>query len=88
MKKRGFFVKAIWDENAGVFYSESDIVGLHIEAKTLDEFEEIMEEIMEENAADLVVANHIKPQEIEKSKIADLIPTVFWGRGDADMVSA
>ena len=84
MKKRGFFVKAIWDENAGVFYSESDIVGLHIEAKTLDEFEEIMEE----NAADLVVANHIKPQEIEKSKIADLIPTVFWGRGDADMVSA
>ena len=84
MKKRGFFVKAIWDENAGVFYSESDIVGLHIEAKTLEEFEEIMEE----NAADLVVANHIKPQEIEKSKIADLIPTVFWGRGDADMVSA
>ena len=84
MKKRGFFVKAIWDENAGVFYSESDIVGLHIEAKTLDEFVEIMEE----NAADLVVANHIKPQEIEISKIADLIPTVFWGRGDADMVPA
>ena len=84
MKKRGFFVKAIWDENAGVFYSESDIVGLHIEAKTLDEFAEIMEE----NVAELVVANHIKPQEIEKSKIADLIPTVFWGRGDADKIPA
>ena len=26
-----FFVKAVWDEEAKVFYSDSDIVGLHIE---------------------------------------------------------
>ncbi len=84
VSKRNYIVKAIWDEDAGVFYSESDIVGLHIEAKSLDEFEKIMHE----NAFDLVVANHIKPQELAKSKIADLIPTIFWERGANGMAAA
>ena len=37
-----FFVKAVWDEDKMVFYSDSDIVGLHIEAET---FGEIMVDI-------------------------------------------
>ena len=40
--KRTFSVKAIWDDEAQVFYAQSDIEGLHIEAASLDEFEEIM----------------------------------------------
>ena len=58
-KSQFFFIKAIWDELTGVFYSESDIVGLHIEANTMDEFQHIMAE----NAFDLVAATHIKPRE-------------------------
>lgn len=33
-----FFVQAVWDEEAGVYISHSDIDGLHVEAATLDEF--------------------------------------------------
>ena len=43
-----FLVKAVWDEEARVFYSDSDIVGLHIEAETLEEFREIMVDIAPE----------------------------------------
>jgi hypothetical protein len=49
-----FFVKAVWDPEAKVFYSQSDIVGLHIEADTIDEFEDIIFD----TAIDLIVANH------------------------------
>lgn len=52
--KRTFYVRAVWDEEAQVFYSESDISGLHIEAATLDEFEAVMSEFAEE----LIAANH------------------------------
>jgi len=82
--KRNFTIKAIWDEDAQIFVSESDIVGLHIEAKTLEEFARIMHE----NALDMVVANHIKPQELVKTTIADLIPTIFWEHEGRGMVAA
>lgn len=52
--KRTFFVKAVLDEEAHVFYAQSDIEGLHIEASSLDEFEAI---IIEE-APELIMANH------------------------------
>ena len=39
MVKRSFTVRALWDDQARIYYSESDIIGLHIEASTLDEFE-------------------------------------------------
>ena len=41
MDKRTFVVSSIWDAEAKVYYSESEIVGLHIEAATLDEFEAV-----------------------------------------------
>jgi len=49
-----FRVKAVWDAQAEVFYSESDIEGLHIEAATLDEFEAIMLDV----APELIMVNH------------------------------
>ena len=52
--KRTFTVKAIWDNEAQVFYAQSDIEGLHIEAASLDEFEEIMLDTMPE----LIMVNH------------------------------
>lgn len=52
MARRSFTVDAKWDDEAKVYYSESDIIGLHIEAETLEEFEQVM---MQE-APDLIVA--------------------------------
>ena len=54
MQKRSFFVRARWDAEAKVFYSESDIDGLHIEADTVEEFEPIMLQL----APELIAANH------------------------------
>lgn len=48
-----FFVKAVWDAEAGVFYSDSNIVGLHIEAETIEEFREITANL----APELILAN-------------------------------
>lgn len=52
--KRTFMVKAVWDEDAQVFYAESDIEGLHIEAADLDEFEELIVDA----APELITTNH------------------------------
>ena len=54
-QKRAFTVKAVWDEETRVFCSESDVQGLHIEAETIEEFEEIIRDVVGE----LIVANHI-----------------------------
>lgn len=52
--KRTFTVEAIWDNEAQVFYAQSDIEGLHIEATSLDEFEEILLD----TAPELIMVNH------------------------------
>lgn len=57
--KRTFFVAAQWDSEASVFYSDSDIDGLHIEASSLDEFESLVVEL----APELVVENHLRVDE-------------------------
>lgn len=54
MKLR-YFVTAIWDEEGQVYYSKSDIHGLHIEAETLDEFESLIVDL----APDLIIENHL-----------------------------
>jgi hypothetical protein len=54
MTERRFVVAAKWDADAGVYYSETDISGLHIEAETLDEFGEILREL----APEMIEANH------------------------------
>jgi hypothetical protein len=51
-------VRAVWDEDAGVFYSESDISGLHIEAETIEAFQDVLFEL----APELIIANHPGPR--------------------------
>jgi hypothetical protein len=46
-------VTAHWDEDAKVFYSESDLPGLCVEAATFDSFIEIVEDL----APDVIAAN-------------------------------
>jgi hypothetical protein len=76
MAKRSFTVRAIWDDEAGVYYAESDIVGLHIEARTVEEFEALIRDL----APDLIVANHISAPELATTPLAELIPTILWER--------
>lgn len=74
--QRSFFVKAVWDDEAKVYVSESDIIGLHIEAETVDEFEVIMRDV----ATDLLIANHISSDQLRSLPLRDLIPTIVWER--------
>ena len=54
MARENFIIYAKWDEKAKVFYSESNIIGLHIEADTLQEFEQILLR----EAPSLILTNH------------------------------
>ena len=40
--QRSFKVNAVWDEEEQLWLSESDIRGLHLEAKTLEEFYDLV----------------------------------------------
>lgn len=72
---RTFYIAAMWDDEAGVFVSDSDIQGLHIEAETLDEFERLMTE----HAPELAIQNHIMNQRnASKLSLRELVPTIFW----------
>jgi hypothetical protein len=84
MKKRTFKIRAVWDDEAKVFYAESDIEGLHIEAATIDEFEEVMMDV----AVELVVANHISAEDITEKSLRDLVPAILWQRPDENSVCA
>jgi Domain of unknown function (DUF1902) len=74
MLKRMFYLKALWDEDAKVFYSESDIEGLHIQSADIDLFEEIMFD----TAMDLIVANHISERDLADTPLTELIPAILW----------
>ena len=74
-----FRVRAVWDTQAGVFYAESDIEGLHIEAATLDEFESIMLDV----APELILVNHRNTTDLAEYPLKDLIPAIVWQRPDA-----
>jgi len=74
MKNRSFYVKAVWDEEAKVFYSESDIVGLHIEAEKIEEFEVIMMDL----APQMVMENHVSKKDLTQKSMLDLIPSIFF----------
>jgi hypothetical protein len=79
MKQRSFHVRAVWDAESGVYVCESDIVGLHIEAATVDEFEEAMMDV----APELIVANHMSAADIAGTPYKDLIPAIIWERPEA-----
>ncbi len=79
-----FYVKACWDPEARVYYSESDIRGLHIEAETLDEFEQVMLDC----AADLIVANHMQAADIFNRPLRESIPAILWQRPEPEAACA
>lgn len=72
-----YFVKAVWDEEAKVFYSDSDIVGLHIEAETLEEFRKVLVDI----APELILANHVTNDDLLTKSLRELVP-VIWSSTD------
>ena len=74
MPQRDFVVTAIWDDEAEVWVSESDISGLHIEAATLEEFQREVRE----HAAELIVENHYRDVDLSRETLSSLIPTIFY----------
>ena len=84
MMRRVFRVQAVWDADAEVFYSRSDIEGLHIEAADLEEFEAIMIDV----APELIIANHWTAREIADHSFKDLIPAILWQHPDMGTATA
>lgn len=76
MTNRLFHVTALWDDEAKVYYCESDIIGLHVEAATIEEFEEVMLDV----APGLIADNHMSAEERASRSTEDLIPTILWQR--------
>ena len=76
-----FFVKAVWDKEAKVFYSDSDIVGLHIEAETLEEFRNVLLDI----APELILANHVTNDDLLTKSLRELVP-VIWSSTDGEQL--
>ncbi|MGB6230321.1 MAG: DUF1902 domain-containing protein [Litorimonas sp.] len=72
--KRTFTIRALWDDEVSRWYSQSDIDGLHIETDTLDEFEAVINE----HAADLILANHVRPDDLRTKPLLELIPAIVW----------
>lgn len=79
MAHQSFYIRARWDEEAKVFFSESDISGLHIEAESLEEFEKILDDI----ALELIIANHIEPEVIATRSPKEWVPTIKFDPGYA-----
>ena len=76
--KRTFYVKAGWDDEAKVWISETDIEGLFINAKDLDEFEEVVNEF----AGELVLENHWRRENVPSEMIGNTVPIILWQRPD------
>lgn len=74
--KRTFRVTAVWDDEARAYVAHSDIIGLHIEAPSVDEFEEILLDV----APELIVANHMTAEDIASKPYKDLVPAILWTR--------
>lgn len=72
--RKSFKVAARWDDDAKVYYSESDISGLHIEAEALEEFEDVLFEL----AADLIVSNHMSESDFTYAQTRDVIPAIVY----------
>lgn len=79
-----FTVRAVWDGEARVYYSESDIDGLYIEEKTLQAFVATLHKV----APDLIMANHLptlppQPEQPMNEWIRQLIPTIVLDRSQS-----
>ena len=73
-QKTKFHVEAIWDAEFNVWRSQTDIEGLVIETDTLEAFEEVLEDV----AVDLIIANHWGGSIDPDKALSELIPTIVW----------
>ena len=48
MSDKEYLIHAIWDAKAGVFYAQSDVPGLNVEAATLQELLEVLQDVVPE----------------------------------------
>ena len=71
-----FSVEAQWDGDAGVYVRRSDIIGLHIEASRLDEFEALVFE----HGPELILANHLGADQIAGRPVDEILPTIIFKR--------
>ncbi len=57
-----YYVRTIWDEEASVYYSETNIPGLNVEADTISDFIDIAQELapatLMANVPDYAKADH------------------------------
>jgi hypothetical protein len=72
--RKVYTVEAVWDAEAGVYFSDSDISGLHIEAKNLEEFEREVFKL----APDLIEANHMTDAGVHSDRAKDRIPALVY----------
>lgn len=70
--KRSYVVTALWDGDAQVFYSESDIKGLHVEADTMEVFEALVVDL----APDLIIENHLSAADFGTTPLREMIPSI------------
>lgn len=77
---RTYVVKAVWDDDARVWFSDSDIDGLHIEAETLDEFEAVLSDV----GAQLIAANHVSDDDLGRFAARDMIPAIMFVRPQSE----
>lgn len=75
--RKVYVVRAVWDEEAGVFYSESDISGLHIEADNLEDFESVLFKV----GPELILSNHFSADALKGPHPEDVIPALVFERG-------
>jgi len=76
MTNRTFKVRPVWDTEAGVYYSDADIIGLHIEAQSFEEFEQLVMEL----GPELIIANHLSDEDLATTPLRDLVPAILIER--------
>jgi hypothetical protein len=72
--KKHYFVRAVWDDEAKTYYTESGIHGLFIETPSLEEFEELAFDL----GPELIVANHMSAEESASRPVLELITTIVF----------
>ena len=72
--KHVYRVKAVWDPDAEVFLSVSDIDGFHIEASDLEEFEAVMMDV----APELIVLHHRTATGNDVCSSEESLPVILW----------
>lgn len=72
--KTSYYVLPVWDDEAQVWVTDSDILGLHVEAETLERFFEEVDLF----ARDLIVENHLSDDAVGDRPLAQVIPAIRY----------